>query len=102
MSEQLSDDAVRKVAKLSRLALNDEAIHRNAVELTAVLGYIERLRELDLEGTAPMAHPLDASNRFDEDTVRSALSNEALMRMAPASLPPFIRVPKVLGDGGGA
>ena len=97
-----SDGAVRKVAKLSRLALDDDAIPRAGDQLRAVLGYIDRLRELDLEGVEPSAHPLDVVNRMDDDTPRRTLPTEALMTMAPEKAPPFVRVPKVLGDEGGA
>ena len=103
----LSAAEVRKVARLARLELTDEQIERYRAQLGAVLGYFERLRELDLEGVEPMSHVIgageeeEAMNRLDLDEARATLPNEALMRMAPDKMPPFIRVPKVLGDGNG-
>ncbi len=102
MADPLTPDQVRKVALLSRLELSDEQITQRAEQLDAVLGYIERLGELDLAGVEPMAHPLDVTNRFDEDEPRDGLPTSALMKMAPDAHEPFIKVPKVLGDGGGA
>jgi aspartyl-tRNA(Asn)/glutamyl-tRNA(Gln) amidotransferase subunit C len=100
---------VRKVAALSRLALTAEQERRYSGQLGQVLGYIERLRELDLEGVQPLTNPMDATNRLGADVPSGApglgstrLSVEALMKMAPASMPPFVKVPKVLGDDGGA
>jgi Asp-tRNA(Asn)/Glu-tRNA(Gln) amidotransferase C subunit len=49
-----------------------------------------------------MTNVAGAVNRFDRDEPGPMLSAEALMKMAPESLPPFIKVPKVLDDGGGA
>lgn len=98
----LSEGAVRKVARLSRLALDNGAIQRSGEQLRAVLGYIDRLRELDLDGVEPMAHPLDVSNRLDPDEPRQPLAREALLRMAPEKAGPFVKVPKVLGEEGGA
>lgn len=99
---ELTEGLVRKVARLSRLELDDAAIARSGEQLRAVLGYIDRLRELKLDDVEPMAHPLDLSNRFDEDVPRAGLPTEALMKMAPEMSGPFVKVPKVLGEEGGA
>lgn len=95
--EPLSLETTRRVAHLARLALSDADLERMRVELGAILGYVEALRELDLEGVEPLVHVGDIANRCDEDTVRAPMATEALMRMAPASDPPFLRVPKVIG-----
>jgi len=95
----LDEDAVRRVAHLSRLAIDDDAVRRYTGQLGDVLGYIERLRELDLENVEPLSNPLDATNRVDEDHPREPLTTDALMDMAPEAAPPFVKVPKVLGEG---
>jgi aspartyl-tRNA(Asn)/glutamyl-tRNA(Gln) amidotransferase subunit C len=101
-SQALSADAVRKVARLSRLALTDQQVEAYRGQLSAVLVYMERLKGLDLSGVEPMSHPIDATNRLDEDVPGPTLPTSALMAMAPDALPPFIKVPKVLGEGAGA
>lgn len=98
----LDASTVRRVAHLSRLALTDDQIEAYRAQLADVLGHVERLRSLALEGVEPLTHPLDATNRMDADEVRPGLPNEALMSIAPDTAPPFIRVPKVLGGGAGA
>lgn len=98
----LSEAEVRKVARLSRLALTDEQLAEQRTRLAAVLGYVERLRELDLEGVEPLAHPGEAVNRLDEDEPRETLAAGTLAAMAPSSFGAFVKVPKVIGDGGGA
>lgn len=102
MGNQLSSDEVKKVASLARLGLSDARAAAMAGQLSAVLGYVEKLRELDLEGVEPLVHVGDEVNRLAADEPGATLSNEDLMRMAPASDPPFVKVPKVLGEGGGA
>ena len=110
-TQPLPRDVVRKVAALSRLSVTEEQAGRYAEQLGAVLGYIERLRELSLDGVEPMAHPSEAVNRLDADEPseigagpEARLGPEALMRMAPAgaTMPPYLKAPKVLGDEGGA
>lgn len=102
MASPLSADQVRKVARLSRLAISDDRIEEYRAKLVAVLGYMERLQELDLSGVEPMTNVAGAVNRFDRDEPGPMLGAAALMKMAPESLPPFIKVPKVLDEGGGA
>ncbi len=108
MSEQgqsgggLTESEVRKVAKLSRLELSDAEIADSAERLAAVLGYVDRLGEMDVEGVEPMAHPSDDSNRLDEDVPRDGLPTSVLTGMSPASEGDFVKVPKVIDGGGGA
>lgn len=102
MAESLSENYVRKVAKLARLALSDEQVRLYQAQLSSVLVYVERLRELKLDGVDPLTNVGESVNRLGVDAPGPMLPNEALMRIAPASVPPFVEVPKVIGDGGGA
>lgn len=101
-SHDLPISTARRVAHLARLALTDAELEKHRTALSAVLGYVETLRELDLKGTEPLAHPSDSTNRLDADEPRSGLATEALMKIAPASEPPFVVVPKVLDADAGA
>jgi len=99
---RLSDDDVRRIATLSRLQLPPERIELYREQLSAVLGYIERLREVNLEGVEPLSHVHESGNRLDEDSPGPTLPTGTLMSMTPQPMPPFVQVPKVIGDGGGA
>jgi aspartyl-tRNA(Asn)/glutamyl-tRNA(Gln) amidotransferase subunit C len=96
----LSAADVRKVARLARLAIGQEAaeIERLRGELVAVLGHIGRIRGVDCEGVEPMTRPFDASNRLDEDVPGPTIPVEIVTAAAPASEGPYIAVPKVLAD----
>lgn len=98
----ISPEAVRKIARLARLAITHQQVETYRTQLSGVLGYIDRLRQLDLTGVEPMANVGDFTNRLDEDKPGLTVPTERLMKMAPASSPPFIQVPKVLEEGGGA
>lgn len=100
-AEPLTLDAVRRVARLSRLALSDEQLEAYRPQLDAILAHMTRLGSLDLGSVEPLTHPLEARNRMDEDVPRPGLPNEAFMAMAPETAPPFLKVPKVLGGGSG-
>lgn len=96
--EQLSLQDVRRVAALSRLALSDDELERSRVQLAAVLGHMRSLRELDLSSVEPLANPGDPVDRWDADEPGAVLPTSAFMAIAPAADPPFLRVPKVLGE----
>jgi aspartyl-tRNA(Asn)/glutamyl-tRNA(Gln) amidotransferase subunit C len=100
---ELTPADVAKVASLARLALSPAEAEDARRSLGAVLGYMDRLRSLDLAGVEPLAHVGEGEgNRLRDDTPGEPLPVGVVTGMAPASLGPFIRVPKVMGDGGGA
>ncbi len=98
----LSLDDVRRVAQLSRLALSEAQLEEARGQMGAVLRHMDSLRRLDLTNVEPMVYPSDIRNRMDDDVERPGLPTAALMKLAPDAAPPFVKVPKVLGGGGGA
>lgn len=101
-SEALSLDDVRRVAQLSRLALSEAQLEEARGQMGAVLRHMDSLRRLDLTNVEPMVYPSDIRNRMDDDVERAGLPTAVLMKLAPDAAPPFVKVPKVLGGGGGA
>jgi aspartyl-tRNA(Asn)/glutamyl-tRNA(Gln) amidotransferase subunit C len=103
---------VRKIASLARLAISDAELSEHQAALSAVIGYMETLKTLDLSSVDASAaalhggaggHGGDGSgSHLAADELGPTLSNETLMRLAPRTIPPFVLVPKVLDDGGGA
>ncbi|MFA6044526.1 MAG: Asp-tRNA(Asn)/Glu-tRNA(Gln) amidotransferase subunit GatC [Phycisphaerales bacterium] len=98
----ISLDQTRKIARLARLALTDAELAKAQLELSAVIGYVERLRELDLHGVEPLAGVSGAIRRGELDEPGRMLPVEALAKMAPAMQDRFLAIPKVLDEGGGA
>lgn len=101
-SPRLSIDQVRHVARLAALAISPDEAERARIDLSAVLGYMERLAQVDVEGVEPLVHVGSPVNRLDADVPGPTLPLDVVMSLAPASSPPYIKVPKVLGDAGGA
>lgn len=98
----LSAHDVRKVARLGRLALTDEQVEAYRTQLATVLMYVERLRDVEVAGVEPMPHVGEGVNRLDDDVPGPTLETSVLMDMTAQTMPPFVRVPKVLGDEGSA
>jgi len=102
MPEPISEADVRKVAKLARLRVGDAQVAQFTGQLGAILGYISKLNELDVENVEPMAHPLDLVNVLRDDVEQPGMARDAALANAPDAGDGFFKVPKVLGDAGGS
>ncbi|MGB2986570.1 MAG: Asp-tRNA(Asn)/Glu-tRNA(Gln) amidotransferase subunit GatC [Phycisphaerae bacterium] len=96
MPPSLDEATVRHVAHLARLEISDEEVARFAEQLSSILGYIEKLNELDTTDVPPTAHALAISNVFREDAVRPSCEADRALHNAPQCQEGFFRVPKVL------
>ncbi|MEX2214321.1 MAG: Asp-tRNA(Asn)/Glu-tRNA(Gln) amidotransferase subunit GatC [Phycisphaeraceae bacterium] len=102
MTQRLTDDEVRKVARLGRLELSEEEVHHFAGQLSKVLDYVSKLSELEVDDVEPMVHAMETSNVLREDVEKPGMPVAEALRNAPAPEPPFIQVPKVIDDGSAA
>jgi aspartyl-tRNA(Asn)/glutamyl-tRNA(Gln) amidotransferase subunit C len=75
---------VLHVARLARLGLSDEEVERMVAELSAVLGHIETISELDLEGIAPTTHVVEVAGALRADEPVESLPRERALEQAPA------------------
>jgi aspartyl-tRNA(Asn)/glutamyl-tRNA(Gln) amidotransferase subunit C len=98
MSENLTPDVVRRVARLSRLKLKDEEVTKLASELSQVLHYVDQLNELDVANVEPMAHAIELANVFRADEPRPSLPREAALANAPKSDGKYFLVPPILDE----
>lgn len=87
---------VKRVASLARIAVNDEAAERMTGELNAILGLIEQLNEVDVEGVEPMTSVAAMKMRLREDVVNDGNIADAVVANAPVSEENFFVVPKVV------
>ena len=87
---------VRRVAKLARVRITDEEATTLQGELNAILGWIEQLNEVEVEGVAPMTSVVEVSPRLREDVINDGGIAEAIVANAPASEDRFFMVPKVV------
>jgi aspartyl-tRNA(Asn)/glutamyl-tRNA(Gln) amidotransferase subunit C len=89
----LTEQDVRHVARLARLALTDEEVVRFGRELTAILSAVRKVSELDLDDVEPTSHLLALLNVWAEDEPRPCLSLEDALANAPERAGDFFRVP---------
>jgi aspartyl-tRNA(Asn)/glutamyl-tRNA(Gln) amidotransferase subunit C len=90
------DFDVNYVAHLARIALTPEEQEKFGAQLSNVLGYIEKLNQIDVSAIEPTAHAVPLVNVFRADEVRPSLSNEDALRNAPATANGLFMVPKIV------
>lgn len=76
-------EQVLHVARLARLQLTDDEVERMAGELSSILGHIERIGELDLDGVEPTSHVVEVANALRADEPRPSLPREVALANAP-------------------
>ncbi|WP_103028293.1 Asp-tRNA(Asn)/Glu-tRNA(Gln) amidotransferase subunit GatC [Salinibacter altiplanensis] len=89
-------DDVRHVAQLARLDFSAEEEARMADELSEILGYVEKLDELDTSGVPPMSHVLDLTNVVRNDEVDERIDQGQALEPAPEADGDHFLVPQVV------
>jgi aspartyl-tRNA(Asn)/glutamyl-tRNA(Gln) amidotransferase subunit C len=90
------DFDIKYVAHLARLALTPEEEARMAAQLGNVLGYIEKLKEVDVTGVEPTAHAFPMVNVTRSDEVRPSMTQEEALRNAPSHANGLFLVPRIV------
>jgi len=87
---------VKRVAHLARIAVNEDEAERMTGELNAILGFVEQLNEVDIEGVEPMTSVTPMKMRLREDAVTDGNIANAVVANAPVTEDNFFVVPKVV------
>jgi aspartyl-tRNA(Asn)/glutamyl-tRNA(Gln) amidotransferase subunit C len=87
---------VKRVAHLSRIALDEADVERMTGELNTILGFVEQLNEVDVEGVEPMTSVVATAMKKRQDKVTDGNKSADIVANAPASEDHFFMVPKVI------
>jgi aspartyl-tRNA(Asn)/glutamyl-tRNA(Gln) amidotransferase subunit C len=87
---------VKYVAHLARISLSPDEEKKIGAQLGNILGYIEKLGELDVTSVEPTAHAVPLINVVRPDEVKPCLSNEEALRNAPQQANGLFLVPKIV------
>lgn len=87
---------IQKVAHLARLSINDAQVAATTNTINSILELMDAMQAVDTSGVAPLAHPLDATQRLRADEVTETDQREKLQRCAPATEDGLFLVPRVI------
>ena len=87
---------VKRVARLARIAVSEEEASRMTGELNAILGFVEQLSEVNVDGVEPMTSVTPMTLRRRDDKVTDGGYPEKIVANAPLTEDHFFMVPKVI------
>ena len=97
---KISKDDVLKLAKLSQLELSEEQLEKFTHEIDKIVGYVDQLQSVDVEGLEPTLQVTGLTNVTRPDEVKKFESTEELLKNTPAQENNQIKVKRVLWASG--
>jgi aspartyl-tRNA(Asn)/glutamyl-tRNA(Gln) amidotransferase subunit C len=95
---RISQEDVRKVAKLARLDLEEAKITTYASQLERILDYVSHLESIDTEGVLPTTRAVEVVNVTRADGGEATEVRDELLNLAPQREGDFFRVPRILAE----
>jgi aspartyl-tRNA(Asn)/glutamyl-tRNA(Gln) amidotransferase subunit C len=92
----VTNEQVRHIARLARIAMSDDELERLVPELNNILGWVEQLGEVNTDGVEPLATVIDQKLRLRDDVVNDGNIREEILANAPEAQHGFFAVPKVI------
>lgn len=95
-SNKISEDEVKKIAKLAKLKLTTEEIKLYSSQMSTIIGYISQLNEVDTSKIRPISNIIDTKNIVRTDKIQESLDKTISLKNAPDADEEFIKVPKII------
>lgn len=93
---RISEEQVKHVAHLARLAITEEEAQMLTDQLDKIITYAEQLNELNTDNVEPTAHVLEIKNVMREDRAKEGLPREEVLKNAPEHKDGQIKVPGIM------
>ena len=93
---QVDDALIDKLSRLAMLSFSKEERTTMKADLEKMIGFVDKLRELDTTGTPPLLHMSNNRDVLREDLPAHMLPREEALRIAPHHNGEYFRVPKVI------
>ncbi|MBU4251885.1 MAG: Asp-tRNA(Asn)/Glu-tRNA(Gln) amidotransferase subunit GatC [Candidatus Omnitrophica bacterium] len=92
----IDKETIKHVAHLARIELQPNELDKLSGELDEILGFIDKLKYLNLEQVKPASHILPINNVLREDEPHVSLTSEKALENAPSKQGNFFSVPKII------
>ena len=92
----IDKETAARVAHLARIRVSEDKLPALAEEFNAILGFIEQLNEVDVEGVEPMTSVTPMRLKRREDVVTDGNQADKIIKNAPDAREGFFAVPKVV------
>ena len=92
----LDPTTIRRIANLARMRVEDDQLAPLARELNSIMGWIEQLNEVNVDGVEPLTGGAQMAMKMRDDLVTDGGYPEKILANAPDRNGPFFAVPKVV------
>lgn len=92
----INRDVLDKMAHLARLEFDEKDAEKMMADMSAMVTWVEKLKEVDTTGVKPLTSMSHEVNAMRTDDVKNTLSHEEVLQNAPLKNEDYFRVPKVL------
>ena len=92
----LDPATIRRIASLARIRVEDDQLEPLALELNGILGWIEQLNEVNVDGVEPLTGGAQMAMKMRDDLVTDGGYKEQILANAPDRNGDFFAVPKVV------
>ena len=92
----ISEQDLARVAELARIRLDEATVTEVTRRISDILAMIDQMAAVDTSGVAPMANPLDATQRLRADQITETDQRERYLAIAPLSEEGLYLVPRVI------
>ncbi len=93
---KINRELLDKIAHLARLEFDEKDAEKMMADMTAIVDWVEKLKEVDTEGVEPLTTMSHEINVTREDEVKEHLSHDRALLNAPEKDADYFRVPKVI------
>lgn len=93
---EVNKELIQKLAELSKLDISEQEQESLKSDLSKIVGFVEKLNELDLEDVEPLQYITDEKNVLRPDKVKQEITKEEALKNAPVHDSDYFKVPKVL------
>ena len=93
---KIDSKTVDKLAELARLEFDDASRDEIVNDLNRIVGFVEKLNELDTSSVEPLIYLTDVTNVMRDDVVKQEITQQEALKNAPKRDSDYIKVPKVI------
>jgi aspartyl-tRNA(Asn)/glutamyl-tRNA(Gln) amidotransferase subunit C len=93
---EITMELISYLEKLGRISLTEEEKEKTRIDLSSILGYIDKLNELDTDSVEPLSHAFPITNVFREDVVTNSDRRDVILSNAPDKKDGCFKVPKTV------
>ena len=93
---KITKNDVEYVAKLSRLYISEEQKEKLTQDMTAIIGFADKLSQIDTSDTQPQAHAITVENVFRDDEIKPSYKRDDILKNAPDKQAGCFAVPRIV------